>query len=254
MTLANRLILVTGASRGIGAATVRLLASRGAFVIINYRQSQAEAEALAAWCDSHGGGGWAIQADMREPSEVAAMLQDIQTEFGKLDGLVFNTGVQYRFDAQQRAFHWDTSRDAYEAAFSGTVGILHDTLQAALPLLEQSERASVVVLSSNLVRRPLVTYHTYNVAKGAIEAYVQNAAIDLAALGIRMNTVAPGMVYPTAATVDSREETKSLVIAQTPLQRTATTEDVAGVIAFFMSDDSRFLIGQTLYVDGGLSI
>lgn len=252
--LKDKVYLVTGASRGIGADTAKLLAEQGAFVIINYLHSHEQAKAVEDYCNQTAeGGGWCLSADMTDEQAIAQLVAAIQMEFGRLDGIVCNAAFSYRFDAQKRPYHWEIEWEEYERAEQQTVKPLHVLLQKALPLLTMQPDSRVVVLSSNLVKRPLVTYHTYNVGKATLEAYVQNTANELARLGVRLNLVIPGMVYPTDATKDSQEETKDAVINQTPLGRLATPDDVAQTIFFFLSPYSRFLTGQKLYVDGGLS-
>jgi len=103
-----------------------------------------------------------------------------------------------------------------------------------------------------LVERPSVPYHDYNTAKSALVGFSRNLAAELGPLGIRVNCVAPGLVYPTAASRQTKEEVRDLLTAQTPLRRIATPDDVAGPVLFLASDWSGFMTGQTLFVDGGL--
>lgn len=105
---------------------------------------------------------------------------------------------------------------------------------------------------TDLVARPVVPYHDYTTAKAALVGYSRNLAAELGPFGIRVNCVAPGLVYPTDASRRTKEEVKEMLIAQTPLRRIATPEDVAGPVLFLASDWSRFMTGQTLFVDGGL--
>ncbi len=107
-------------------------------------------------------------------------------------------------------------------------------------------------VASNLVARPIVPYHEYTTAKSALLGYSRNLASELGQYGIRVNCVAPGLVYPTGASAATKEEVKDMIIAQTPLKRLATPADVVGPVLFLASDWSNFITGQILYVDGGL--
>ena len=100
--------------------------------------------------------------------------------------------------------------------------------------------------------RPTIPYHEYTTAKSALIGFSRNLAMELGPLGIRVNCVAPGLVYPTDASRATKEDVKDAIVAQTPLRRIATPDDVAGPVLFLASDWSRFMTGQTLHVDGGL--
>ena len=109
-------------------------------------------------------------------------------------------------------------------------------------------------MASDLVARPTVPYHDYTTAKAALIGFSRNLAMELGPFGIRVNSIAPGLVYPTQASLDARESLKEAIIAQTPLRRIATPEDVAGPAVYLASDLSQFVTGQTLMVDGGLGM
>jgi 3-oxoacyl-[acyl-carrier protein] reductase len=111
---------------------------------------------------------------------------------------------------------------------------------------------SIVNMASDLVARPTIPYHEYSTAKSALVGFTRNLAAELGPLGIRVNCVAPGLVYPTEASRGTKEEVKEMLTAQTPLRRIAAPDDIAGPVLFLASDWSRFMTGQTLYVDGGL--
>ena len=118
-------------------------------------------------------------------------------------------------------------------------------------MMKKQSQGSIVNMISNLVERPIVPYHEYNTAKTALMGYSRNLAAELGSFGIRVNCVAPGLVYPTDASRTTKEELKEMIIAQTPLKRIATPEDISGPVMFLASDWSQFMTGQTLYVDGG---
>jgi len=252
MTFRDRAILVTGASRGIGAAIAKAFADEGGIVIVNYRTNEAAAEAVAAECRALGGEALAIAADVTSPEAVAAMATRIAEEVGRLDVVVNNAFAPYRFDPDNRARFWETPWESYEQQFEGAVKAAYMVSRAMLPLLQRRSGAAIVNIASDLVTRPSIPYHDYTTAKAALVGFSRNLAAELGPLGIRVNCVAPGLVYPTQASADTPEEVREMLIAQTPLRRIATPEDVAGPVLFLASDWSRFVTGQILHVDGGV--
>lgn len=252
MTFRDKAILVTGASRGIGAAIAKAFAAEGGIVIVNYRTNEAAAEAVAAECRALGGEALAIAADVTSPEAVAEMATRIAEEVGRLDVVVNNAFAPYRFDPDNRTRFWETPWESYEQQFDGAVKAAYTVSRAMLPLLQRRSGASIVNLASDLVTRPSIPYHDYTTAKAALVGFSRNLAAELGPLGIRVNCVAPGLVYPTEASATTPEEMREMLIAQTPLRRIATPEDVAGPVLFLASDWSRFVTGQVLHVDGGL--
>ncbi|MGX1740375.1 3-oxoacyl-ACP reductase [Bosea sp. NPDC055353] len=252
MKFRDRAILITGASRGIGAAIAKAFAAEGGIVIVNYRTNEAAAEAVAAECRKLGGEALAIAADVTSPEAVAAMATRIAEEVGRLDVVVNNAFAPYRFDPDNRARFWETPWAAYEQQFEGAVKAAYTVSRAMLPLLQRRSAGAIVNLASDLVTRPSIPYHDYTTAKAALVGFSRNLAAELGPLGIRVNCVAPGLVYPTQASAATPEEVREMLIAQTPLRRIATPEDVAGPVLFLASEWSRFVTGQVLHVDGGL--
>jgi len=252
MDFAGKIILVTGASRGIGAAIARAFAAEGGFVVVNYLRNEAAAEGVVADCKSAGGDAWAIRADVNDAAQVQALVAQVQAELGRIDVLVNNAFAPYRFDPEQRKRYWETDWADYQAQFDGAVRATHTVCQAVLPGMRQRAQGCIVNLASDLVERPVVPYHDYATAKSALVGFSRNLAAELGPLGIRVNCVAPGLVYPTDASRATKEDVKEAIVAQTPLRRIARPEDVAGPVLFLASDWSRFVTGQTLVVDGGL--
>lgn len=252
MSFRDRAILVTGASRGIGAAIAKAFAAEGGIVVVNYRSNEAAAEAVVAECRALGGEALAIAADVTSAEAVSAMATRIAEEVGRLDVVVNNAFAPYRFDPDNRARFWETPWEAYEQQFEGAVKAAYTISRAMLPLLQRRSGAAIVNLASDLVTRPSIPYHDYTTAKAALMGFSRNLAAELGPLGIRVNCVAPGLVYPTQASATTPEEVREMLIAQTPLRRIATPEDVAGPVLFLASDWSRFVTGQMLHVDGGL--
>lgn len=252
MKFQGQVILVTGASRGIGAAIARAFAAEGGFVVVNYLRNEAAAEAVVADCKAAGGDAWAIRADVGDVAQVQALVAQVQSELGRIDVLVNNAFAPYRFDPEQRKRYWETDWADYQAQFEGAVRTTHQVTQAVLPAMRQRAQGCIINLASDLVERPVVPYHDYATAKSALVGYSRNLAAELGPLGIRVNCVAPGLVYPTDASRATKEDVKEGIVAQTPLRRIARPEDVAGPVLFLASDWSRFMTGQVLVVDGGL--
>lgn len=251
MNFQGKVVLVTGASRGIGAAISRAFAKEGAFVIVNYLQNEEMAEKVASECIELGGDGWAVQGDVTSEAAVNGMIEQVALEAGKIDVVVNNAFKSFQFDPENRKLAWELKWDDYQAQIDGAVRSTHYMCQAVIPIMKKQSQGSIINMISNLVERPIVPYHEYNTAKTALLGYSRNLAAEVGAFGIRVNCVAPGLVYPTDASRTTKEELKEIIIAQTPLKRIATPEDISGPVMFLASDWSRFMTGQTLYVDGG---
>ncbi|MFJ8245137.1 SDR family oxidoreductase [Peribacillus asahii] len=247
----GKVVLVTGSSRGIGAAIALGFAREGAFVIVNYLKNVEAAEQIVSACIEVGGDAWAIQADVTSEEAVQSMIEQIVLEAGRLDVVVNNAFKPYAFDPEQRKMVWQLTWEDYQGQIDGAVKSTHYLCQAVLPIMKKQNSGSIVNIISNLVERPLVPYHEYNTAKTALMGYTRNLAVELGPFGIRVNCVAPGLVYPTDASKKTKESLKELIISQTPLRRIAKPEDIAGPVLFLSSDWSEFMTGQTLFVDGG---
>ena len=247
----GKVVLITGASRGIGAAIARAFAKEKAFVIVNYLQNKEAAEQVVSSCIELGGDAWAFQTDVTSEQAVQGMIEQVLLEMGRIDVVVNNAFKPYIFNPDDRKMFWELKWEDYQSQLDGALRSTHYMCQAVLPAMKKQSQGSIINIISNLVERPIVPYHEYNTAKTALMGYSRNLAAELGPFGIRVNCVAPGLVYPTDASRYTKEDMKEMIIAQTPLRRIALPEDIAGPVLFLASDWSQFITGQTLLVDGG---
>ncbi|MDA8521636.1 SDR family oxidoreductase [Acidovorax sp. NCPPB 4044] len=252
MQFKGQVVLVTGAGRGIGAAIARAFAQEGATVAVNHLSNDAAAADTVAACRAAGGDAWAVRADVGDAAAAQAMVDGVLREAGRIDVVVNNAFRPYAFDPRRRALFDSLQWSDYQAQFDGAAGSAFHVCRAVLPHMRQRARGSIVNIATNLVENPVVPYHDYTTAKAALVAFSRNLAAEMGPLGIRVNCVAPGLVYPTQASHATPEALRESITAATPLRRIARPEDVAGPVLFLASDWSGFMTGQVLHVDGGL--
>ena len=252
MDFQDKVVLVTGSSRGIGAAIATAFAAEKASVVVNYLHSEDAANQTVAACKATGGDAIAIQADVTDQDAVQALTEQAIGEFGKIDILVNNAFRAYSFDPENRVQFSELEWQHYQAQIDGAVRSTYGMCKAVVPLMKQRAQGAIINITTDLVMRPTVAYHDYTTAKAALTGFSRNLAAELGAFGIRVNCVAPGLVYPTAASRNTKEQVKLAIIAQTPLGRIASPEDVTGPVLFLASTWGGFVTGQTVIVDGGL--
>ncbi|MGG7645616.1 3-oxoacyl-ACP reductase [Rhodovulum sp. YNF3179] len=245
----NQTVLVTGAGRGLGAAIARAFHREGARVAINYRRSGPAAEALA---EALGTGAAAVKADVTDPDAVSDMVAEVAARLGPPTVLVHNALADFSFDGDARA-HLD--RLAWEDVAAQTqvaVGGALNAIRALRPHFEAAAGGRVVTIGTNLVQNPVVPYHDYTAAKGALLAFTRTVSRELGPLGVTVNMVAGGLLRTTDASAATPEPVFDIIAEQTPLGRVTTPEELADAVLFFASPWARAVTGQTLVVDGGL--
>jgi 3-oxoacyl-[acyl-carrier protein] reductase len=250
MQFSEHLVLVTGAGRGLGAAIARALALAGAGVIVNYRNSERQAQALAA---ELGPRAIALQADVTDAAQVRQLFIDAERLAGQpILSVVNNALVDFKFDGDARpaldSIAWSRFNSQIESAVKGSL----NTLQAALPAMRAQRYGRVVNIGTNLFQNPVVPYHDYTAAKAALLAFTRTAANEVGPDGITVNMVSGGLLRTTDASSATPEAVFELIASLTPLRQVTTPEQFADAVLFFLSPWSRAVTGQNLIVDGGL--
>jgi 3-oxoacyl-[acyl-carrier protein] reductase len=243
MLLPDKVALVTGAGRGIGAEVARLFAREGARVAVHYRASREAAEALAQEI-----GGFPVQADLTDPQAATAMVEAAVAHFGRLDVLV-NNAASFASDLTFEAATWED----FAREFAGVVGATVNPTHAAVPHMTRQGGGRIINFLATLVQRPAPEYIVHTTAKSALIGLTRTLARDLGPHGITINLVSPGMTL-TEYSQGLPDKLKDSVTRQTPLRRLATAEDVAKVVLFYASPLADFLTGATLAPDGGLAV
>jgi NAD(P)-dependent dehydrogenase (short-subunit alcohol dehydrogenase family) len=246
--LHDKVVLVTGASRGIGLATALLLAEHGAKVAINYRDSEAQAQSVKDQIETEGGTAEIFGADVTHAADVASLVQAVQQRFGRIDVLVANAHINFRHRAFVEYAWTDLERkvtDELKAVFY--------PCQAVAPEMLRRKSGSIVAISSSLSKRSSQGFVAQSTAKAAVDAFVRALAAELGPGGVRVNTVAPGVTLTDAA-MPMSPAVKEALAASCPMRRNGLPEDMAGAVLFLASDLSRFMTGTYLPVDGGFTM
>lgn len=243
-TAQPRVAIVTGASRGIGAAIARRLAADGLTVVVNYAGSARDAEAVVASIEAAGGRAVPHQADVSNPAAVARMFGAAEAAFGGVDVLVNNAGV----------LKLATLADSDDALFDSTINInlkgTFNTMREASRRLRHGGR--IINLSSSLVGLLMPTYGVYAATKAAVEAMTHVLMKELRGRDITVNAVAPG---PTATELFLDGKSPELIdkmAKMAPLERLGKPEDIANAVAFLVGTEGAWVNGQTLRVNGGI--
>ena len=243
-SLENRVVLVTGAARRIGAAIVTCLHANGARVAIHYRGSSEEAEALAAELNAlRDGSAATFQADLLRNKDIPRLIDDVVAWGGRLDGLVNNASTFYPTPVGGITDeHWN---DLVGTNFKAPLFLS----QAAAPHLSDGGGAIVNIVDIH-AQRPLRNHPVYGPAKAALAMLTRSLAKDLAP-GIRVNGVSPGAIlWPENGMSEAAQES---ILNEVPLQRAGNPDDIAGCVLFLMRD-APYVTGQIIAVDGGRSI
>lgn len=243
--LSNKVAVVTGASKGIGAAVAKRLAADGAAVIVNYASSKAAAEQVVAEILRSGGKAVAVQADVSKAADISRLFTATQHAFGPIDILVNNAGIYTPSpigEIDEAHFHTQFNLNV--------LGLLLTTKEAVKYFNPRG--GSVVNISSVVSTLGMAGLSVYSATKGAVDAATRALAKELAPSKIRVNTINPGMVETEGVHATGFIQNRSNVEAVTPLGRIGQPEDIAPAVAFFASDDTSWITGESLYISGGL--
>lgn len=239
--------LVTGASRGIGRAIARALAADGFRVAVNYRASQSEAEAVVASIRAAGGDAQAFKADIADASQAADLVTRVESSLGPVGVLVCNAGI---VRTQLIAL---TPLEEWRSVMSTNLDSAFVLTKAVSRGMTRLRRGRIVYLSSDAALLGDLMRAAYSASKAGLLGLSKTAAREFAASGITVNAVSPGLI-DTAMTADLPESRRSKQLAAIPLGRFGKPAEVAAVVRFLCSDAAAYITGQTLCVDGGLSM
>lgn len=244
--LNGRVALVTGASRGIGAAIARELAACGAAVAVNYAGSQAAADGVVAEIVAAGGRAVALQADVSDPAQCASLVERCVTELGAIDVLVNNAGI-----TRDGLLVRMSDEDWASVIDTNLTGVFALT-RAAGKLMMKRRSGSIVNVTSVVGIVGNAGQVNYSAAKAGVIGLTKSVARELAGRGVRANAVAPGFIE-TDMTAKLSEAVCEATRGQIAMGRFGAAEDVAKAVAFLASDDANYITGQVLAVDGGMT-
>jgi 3-oxoacyl-[acyl-carrier protein] reductase len=245
--LANKVAVVTGASKGIGAGIAKALAAEGAAVVVNYASSKEGAEKVVAEIKSKGGKAIAVQGDVAKAGDVQRIFAETKKAFGQLDVLVNNAGV-YQFAPLE-----SVTEDQFHHLFDTNVlGLILATREAAKYF--NGNGGSVINIGSVVSRLTPPTSVVYSATKGAVDAVTGVLANELAAKRIRVNSINPGGVETEGSHAQgfAGSDFEKEMIAKTPLGRIGQPTDIGPIAVFLASEDSGWLTGETLLASGGM--
>ncbi|HZQ71194.1 MAG TPA: glucose 1-dehydrogenase [Terriglobales bacterium] len=243
--LSNKVAIVTGASKGIGAAIAKQFADEGAAVVVNYASSKAGADRVVAEITKNGGKAIAVQADMSKQADIERLFSEAKKAFGKVDILVNNAGI-YEFSPLENV----TGEHFHKQFDLNVLGLVLASKEAAKYF---NGEGSIVNISSIASTLAPATTAVYSATKASVDAVTRSLAKELGPRQIRVNAISPGMVdtegFRSAGLPES--DFRKQVESQTPLGRIGKPEDIAPAAVFFASQDSSWITGETLVISGG---
>jgi 3-oxoacyl-[acyl-carrier protein] reductase len=245
--LAGKVAVVTGASKGIGAAIAKHLAAEGAAVVVNYASSKSGAEKVVSEIREHGGRAVAVQANVAQHADIERLFAEAKKAFGKLDILVNNAGI-YEFAPLE-----DVTEEHFHKQFNlNVLGLLLASREVAKYF--DTDGGAIVNVSSVVAVAPVASASVYSATKAAVDAVTKSLAKELGPRKIRVNSINPGMVETEGlhGSGIAASDFRKTMETQTPLGRIGQPDDIAPVAVFFASPDSGWITGETLTISGGL--
>lgn len=248
MLLKNRIALITGSSRGIGAATAKLFAEHGAAVAVNYSNSADSAKEVVKEIESKGGKAIAVKANVTDFNEVKAMVKTVNEKLGDIDTLVLNAGMNFKM-APLLEQEWDDM----EKKIMGEMKAVFFPVKLVAPSMVEKKRGCIICTSSGLSKHPGQGFVSHSAAKAALNMISHSLAGELGPYGIRVNVIAPGLTL-TDATSWMPDERKQMMAGMNPMKRIGMPDDLAGAMLFLASDYAKYINGGYLPVDGGMTM
>lgn len=244
-TLNQKVILVTGASRGIGATIAQQLAVAGAKVIVNYAGSKEAAEDVVSTIEEQGGEAIAVQADVSKAADVKKLFDEAIAHYGRIDVLVNNAGVMITKQIK------DTTDEEYNRQFDINVKGTFNTLREAATRL--ADNGSIINFSTSVNRLMLPGYGTYVATKAAVEQLTRVFAKEMGSRNINVNSVSPGPTNTELFTTGKSKELIDRLASLSAFNRIGEPEDIAKVVVFLASDDAKWISAQNLGINGGMA-
>lgn len=244
--LAGKTAVVTGASKGIGAAIAKAIGAAGATVVVNYSSSKADGEKVAKEIEALGGKAIAVQANLSKHEDVERLFAESKKAFSRIDILINNAGI-YEFSPLEKI-----TEEHFHKQFNLNVLGLLLASQAVASQFDGSG-GSIINISSVASTLGVPESAVYSGTKGAVDAITRALGAELGPRGIRVNAIRPGMVETegTRSAGIAESDMRKMVETQTPLRRIGQPQDIAGVAVFLASDDSAWITGETFVVSGG---
>lgn len=243
-TLTDKVILVTGSSKGIGASVAKRLAAAGAKVVVNYAGSQADANQVVAEIVEQGGEAIAVQADVSKAEQVKTLFDEAITAFGKLDVLVNNAGIMITKPIK------DTTDEDFTRQFDINVRGVFNTLREASDRL--ADKGSIINFSTTVNRLMLPTYGTYVATKAAVEQLTRVFSKEIGR-GINVNSVSPGPTNTELFMKGKPQQVVDHLASMNPFGRIGKPDDIADVVVFLASDAAKWINAQNIGVNGGMA-
>lgn len=244
-TLQSKVILVTGASRGIGASIARQLAAAGAKVIVNYAGGTAAAEALVKDIQQQGGDAIAVQADVSKATDVKNLFDAAIAHYGRIDVLVNNAGIMITKLVK------DTTDEDFTSQFDINVRGTFNTMREAATRL--ADKGSIINFSTSVNRIMLPTYATYVATKAAVEQLTRVFSKEVGSRGINVNSVSPGPTNTELFTNGKSAEVINRLASLSAFNRIGEPDDIAQVVVFLASDNAKWISAQNIGVNGGMA-
>ena len=241
-------VLITGSSRGIGAATALAFGKAGWQVAVNYRHSEAQALEVCRQIEAFGGTALPIQVDISGSGEAKTLIETAVSSFGRLDALVCNAGI-----ALPQMLLTDVTDDQWHNLFAADVDGVFFPVRAALPYFVRQKSGSIVTISSMWGQVGGSCEVAYSAAKGAVISFTKALAKEVGPSGIRVNCVCPGVIQTEMNAHLSPADLEALR-QETPLETLGRPEDVAETVRFLCSEEARFITGQMIGVNGGMVV